>query len=148
MELNAYSRRFAERLQAAHPEWRSLLRTDPDGFPPPGSLFLEVQSPVAGRALMVRTYGDQVTVDFGPRSWHEHFGRWSGPNEEVVFGVALAFIEDLLTERVVVVTRTFFGRPAWSRAIPVTRVRRPLIGGVEVYSWSGARDDMLDLASL
>ena len=49
-------------------------------------------------------------------------------------------IEDLLGDRFVVVIRLFFGRPAWSRAVRVGRVRRPLVGRVEAYSWSGAQD--------
>ena len=143
MVLNEYSRRFADRLFAAHPEWRPLAQSDPEGFPPPGSLLVEVPSPVTGRGLWVRTYGDQITVDFGEHGWHEHFGA-DGKTEEVAFTKALAFIEDLLSERVVVVTRIFFARPVWTRAIEATRVRPPLIGRVEVRSWTGAADAMLN----
>ena len=143
MILNEYSRRFAERLFVAHPEWRPLARSDPEGFPAPGSLLVEVPSPVTGRGLWVRTYGDQITVDFGEHGWHEHFGAESGKTEEAAFAKALAFIEDLLSERLVVVTRILFSRPAWTRAIEATRVRRPLIGRIEVRSWTGAADAML-----
>jgi hypothetical protein len=142
-ELNPWSRRFAERLLAAHPEWRSLGRRDPEGSPPPASLLLDVPSPVAGRALMIRTDGDQVTVDFGPRGWHDHFGSSSGQTEDAAFAAALAFIDDLMAERVVIVTRVLFGRPLWSRAVEATRLRRPLVGRVEVCSWTGRGDGML-----
>jgi len=142
-DLNPWSRRFAERLFAAHPEWRSIARRDPEGFPLPGSLLLEVASPVVGRALMIRTHGDQVTVDFGRHGWHDHFGSSSGQSESAAFGAALALIEDLMTERVVVVTRVLFGRPVWSRAVDAARVRRPLIGRVEVCSWRGRDDETL-----
>lgn len=143
MDLNAYSRRFTERLLAAHPEWRPTARSDPEGFPPPGSLLVEVPSLVPGRALWVRTYGDQITVDFGEHGWHEHFGTESAKNEEAVFAKALAFIEDLLSDRLVIVTRIFLGRPFWTRAVEATRVRRPVVGRLEVRSWTGAADATL-----
>jgi hypothetical protein len=144
VKLNAYSQGFTERLLAAHPEWESLARSDPEGFPEPGSLLVEVPSPVVGRALWVRTYGDQITVDFGEHGWHEHFGRESGKTDEAVFTKALAFIEDLLSDRLVLVTRIFFSRPVWTRAIEATRVRRPVVGRVEIRSWTGAADATLN----
>jgi hypothetical protein len=119
VKLNAYSQRFAERLLAVHPEWRPLARSDPEGFPPPGSLLVEVASLVPGRELWVRTYGDQVTIDFGEHGWHENFGH-PGATEEAVFAKALAFIEDLLSDRLLVVTRIFLGRPFWTRAVEAT----------------------------
>jgi hypothetical protein len=146
VQLNRYSQRFVERLLAVHPEWRALAQQDPEGFPAPGSLLIELPSPVASRRLLIRTYGNQITIDFGPHGWHEHFGPWRGPSDEVVFAAALAFIEDLLADRLVVVTRVFFGRPVWSRAVEASRVRKPWVGRVEVYSWSGARDATLGSA--
>ena len=138
--LNPYSQRFARQLFASRPQWEPLARTDPDGSPPPGSLLLEVPSPVAGRALMIRTYGDQVTVDFGGEGWHEHFGTWSGRTENDVFRVALDFIDDLVSDRIVVVTRVMFGKRLWSRALGANRLRRPRFGKLEVRSWSGRLD--------
>jgi hypothetical protein len=112
-------------------------------------LLVEVPSPafvggsVCGRELWVRTYGDQITVDFGQHGWHEHFGPESASGEEAVFAKAIAFIEDLLSDRLVVVTRIFLGWRVWTRALEATRVRRPVIGRVEVCSWSGAADATL-----
>jgi hypothetical protein len=145
--LNAYSRRFAERLFGAHPDWRPLVARDPDGDPPPGSLLLTVASPVHGRALAVRTYGDQVTVEFGLHGWHEHLGVWSGLTEEAVFDAALSLISDLLAERVAVVTGLPRDRPVWFRLLRAgeepPRPRRLGADRVEVYSWRGERDATL-----
>ena len=142
-ELNPYSRRFAERLFTAYPRWRERAIVDPNGGSPPGSLRVRVPSPVSTRELGVRTYGEQITVDFGPHGWHDHFGEWSGKDEGAIFAAALAFIADLLAERVVLATRCLFGRPVWSRPMRADRLRKPLFGRLEVYSWSGGRDDVL-----
>ena len=143
-DLNEFSQRFAERLFALRPDWAPLARVDPEGDSPPGSLLVEVPSPVPGRALSIRTYGNQVTVDFGPSGWHDHFISESGPQESVAFGRALGFIGDLIAERVVVTTRVLFGRPAWSRAVRVEHLRRPRFGQLDVYSWSGSRDGLVE----
>jgi len=57
--------------------------------------------------------------------------------EDKAFGLALAFIADLIAERVVVTTRVILGWAAWSRTAKVTELRRPLFGKLEVYSWNG-----------
>ena len=147
MELNPYSRRFAERLFSARPEWRELATRDPDGFPPPGSLLVSVASPVPGRRLLVRTYGDQVTVDFGPHGWHTHFLTAMSRDEAAAFDAALRLVDDLLAERVAVLSRELFGLRGWTRLIgPGVVPRRPLVGRVEVYSWRGGRDAVLGRA--
>ncbi|HEX2780904.1 MAG TPA: hypothetical protein VHM30_15490 [Gemmatimonadaceae bacterium] len=133
--LDEYSRRFGECLFAVHPTWREHARPDPEA---PGSLVVEVPSPVAHRALTIRTYGRQITVDFGPDGWHQHFGAEHG-SDEGAYGAGLSFIEDLLAERVVITTRFLLGRALWMRARRVP-VRRPRYGELRVYSWSGRLD--------
>lgn len=133
--LDDYSRRFGERLFAAHPGWSGDARPDPDA---PGALLVEVPSPVAGRSLTIRTYGRQITVDFGPDGWHQHFGAERG-SDEATYNAALSFIGDLLAERLVVLTRVLFGREMWMRAARVP-VRGPRFGALRVYSWTGRLD--------
>lgn len=140
--LNQFSRRFADRLLAAHPDWQPLLQSDPHGFPPPGSLQVVVPSPVAGRQLLIRTYGDQVTVDFGPDGWHQHFLPEAHDNDASALSAALRFIDGLLADRVVVATRYVAGRRLWSRAIEASP-RGPRFGTVKIISWSGGRDEIL-----
>jgi hypothetical protein len=141
--LNAFSQRFAARLLLVHPDWRPLIERDPEGFPPPGSLQISVPSPVAGRTLLIRTYGDQVTIDFGPPAWHEHFLPAAYADEASASTAALRFIDDLLTDRKVIATRYFFGRLVWVRALEATRARAPLFGQTRIISWSGTRDATL-----
>lgn len=141
--LNAFSQRFADRLLLAHPDWRPLLQHDPEGFPPPGSLHISVPSPVAGRTLLIRTYGDQVTIDFGPHGWHEHFLPAAHADEAAACTAALSFIEDLLTDRKVIATRCFFGRPVWGRALEAGRAHAPRFGQTRIVSWSGTQDATL-----
>jgi hypothetical protein len=148
--LNQYARRFAERLFAVYPDWRAVAMPDPDGDPPPASLLVTVAAPVGDRALSLRTYGEQVTVEFGPHGWHEHVGTWSGPTEDAAFDAALALVADLLAERVAVVAGVRGDRPVWFRllregaepprpwGIPGLSAQR-----VEVYSWRGSRDATL-----
>jgi hypothetical protein len=142
-ELNPYSQRFAERLFAAYPEWSALAVRDPEGFPLPGSLLVSIASPRDARSLMVRTCGDQITIDFGPYAWHEHFGPWSGRNEDAVFDAALRFIADLMAERVAIATRILFGRAIGSWIVGEKTPTRPWFGRVEIYSWRGGRDATL-----
>ncbi|HET9426366.1 MAG TPA: hypothetical protein VFO55_13435 [Gemmatimonadaceae bacterium] len=141
--VNAFSRRFAERLIAAHPAWSTLVQPDPHGFPAPGSLLVVVPSPVAHRELLIQTAGDQVTVAFGADGWHEHFGPEEHGGEEPAISAALRVVADLLADRKVVVTRYLFGRRLWSRAVDATSVRAPRLGATRVTSWSGAGDATL-----
>ena len=143
MQLNPFSQRFAERLFAVYPEWRSLARRDPDGFPEPGSILIIVQSPVAGRSLTIRTYGNQVTIDFGPEGWHEHFLAQASSDEWKAYDDAIIFLDALTADRRVIVTRTLFGRFTWTRSIPTSSVRTPRFGRSEIISWSGRQDKVL-----
>ena len=106
-----------------------------------GSFLLEVPSPAtATRHLSVSTDGDEVTVGFGSE-WHDHYGSWTGDDEETSFRQALEAIEALLSERTVVVVGYRDGRPAWSTAqrindqLPSWDAER-----YEIISWSGKHD--------
>jgi hypothetical protein len=136
--LNDYSRRFAERLFARFPEWRDHASVDEQHA---STLRVTVTSP-GGAELMVRTYGDQVTLDFGPH-WHEHLGPWTSSDESKVFDTAIARLDDIVHDRVVVVSRFVFGRHAWSRAMPAQQAHRAHLGRRAVTSWSGAKQPPL-----
>ena len=141
--LNPFSRQFADRLIAAHPDWRPLIQSDPSGFPPPGSLQVAVPSPVPGRGLLIRTCGNQVTIDFGPDGWHEHFLPRAHRDEASACSAALRFIDDLLADRKLVATRYVVGRRLWSRSVDAVSVRGPRFGKTKIISWSGTRDATL-----
>ncbi|HJQ21534.1 MAG TPA: hypothetical protein VJ867_14390 [Gemmatimonadaceae bacterium] len=131
-ELDGYSRRFAARLFEKFPEWRDGASADPDHR---GALRVAVTAP-SGAQLQVRTYSAQITIDFGAH-WHEHLGVWTSAEEQLVFDKALQRIDDLVNDRVVIVSRFVFGRHAWSRALPLAEVRRAFSGRRSVTSWSG-----------
>ena len=141
--LNAFSRRFADLLMATHPEWRALVHRDPEGFPAPGSLQVDIPSPIPGRRVLIRTYGDQVTVDFGPDGWHQHFLPQAHADDASACTAAIGFIDDLMAERVVVATRSIGRWRLWSRAIDAGNVRSPRVGKMKIISWTGARDATL-----
>jgi hypothetical protein len=143
VQLNPFSQRFAERLFATYPDWRNLARRDPDGFPEPGSLLVIVESPVVGRPLTIRTYGNQVTIDFGPHGWHEHFLA-SGPgDEQKAIDKAMTSLDALMQDKRVIVRRTLFRAFSWMRAIPASGIRSPRFGRCEIISWSGRQDKVL-----
>ncbi len=89
---------------------------------------------------MIRTYGDQVTIDYGPRGWHDHFDVGKAPLATNEFDASLAFIQDLISEHVVVTTWILFGRRLGTRAVRTADLRRPRMGRVQVYSWTGKHD--------
>ena len=141
--LNGFSRRFADLLLATHPEWRSLVRLDNEGFPAPGALQVVIPSPVPGRHMLIRTSGDQVTVDLGPDGWHEHFLAQAHGYETSPCSAAIRFIDDLMTDCVLIATRFVAGRRLWSRAVEAGDVRVPRFGNTKIISWTGTRDATL-----
>ena len=95
--LNEFSAQFARRLLLAHPEWQGFAR---DSEIESGAVEYCVPRPHGDDSpLVVSTDGDQVTVEFD--YMHKHFG-WSDVPDDRAFDEALAFIEDILEERVVV----------------------------------------------
>ena len=93
--LNEFSRGFADRLFAAHPEWRKHVEVSTDAE----VLAIEVPSPnaLARTGLCIDTDADEVTVGFD--QFHSHF---FGRGDEEIYHDALAFIDDILSEAVVV----------------------------------------------
>jgi len=145
-QLNEYSRRFAGVLFAAHPEWRELASVDTAESVDEGSLLVKV-SPSTPRdikwPLQISTDGDEITVGFD--IYHAHFNRHADEDEAEAFAEALAFIADLLYERVAVISwwdgdewrgsATFVpgtdaGTPSWASNAKTARVR----------SWKGTYD--------
>jgi hypothetical protein len=145
-QLNEYSRRFAAVLFAAHPEWRELASVDTAEGVDEGSLVVEVAPPTPRDIkgpLHVSTDGEEITVGFD--IYHSHFNRYADVEEAVAFAEALAFIADLLAERVAVIswwdgdewrgsssiaTGTDAGTPSWASNAKTARIR----------SWRGTYD--------
>jgi hypothetical protein len=145
-ELNPYSRRFAERLLAAHPEWEGRLTLTPWPNAEPGSFVVAVPSPAdPERELWVSTDGGEVTVGFG-REWHAHYGERTGDDEADSFAQALDDVEGILTERLVLATGFRGGEPIVAALIPAGHppafggVEAPGLERVEIASWLGTHD--------
>jgi hypothetical protein len=95
--LNTFSAQFVERLRLAHPEWQAFGRESEFEV---GAVEYRVPRPHGGEPpLVICTVGDEVTVEFD--RVHKHFG-WSDVPDEKAYDEALAFIDDILAERVVI----------------------------------------------
>jgi hypothetical protein len=141
-ELNAFSRAFADTLFARYPEWRAFAEAySPGDAGPKTCLMVKVPAPERADVdhSLVIYADDEVTVDFD--CYHCHYN-WPPDFDESDSSLnALAFIEEILSERVGVVSwwegdkmrvsSTFrLGVPDQLQPVPgTTRVRR--------RSWQG-----------
>lgn len=94
----------ADALFAEFPEWRALARveTADDGA---SFVVVEVKAPPAAgveHGLIVDTSNDEVTVGFD--CYHAYFDDWAGDGEHFGTNAALAFIKQILEERVAIVS--------------------------------------------
>ena len=140
--LNAYSRRFAERLFAVYPQWEGVATTEPWPNADPGCFLVEVPSPAdPDRRLWIGTDGGEITVGFGPHGWHTHYGSWTGADEETSFAEALEAIADILTDRRMVAAGILNGRAGASTLVAVDE--DPELEGydqIDYISWTGTQD--------
>lgn len=139
--LNAFSRRFADRLLAEHPEWLTYA-TIPSGEGwDDGVLAVSITSPISSHTLSIDTNGGEVTVGFGGTGWHAHFWAWDGLDEATVFDRALKEIADILSEEVAILTRMRGSEIGSSETF--WRGEQIKFNGaerVEIISWLGNRD--------
>jgi hypothetical protein len=134
-----------EPLLHAHPEWRAAVRSDAADD---GSAYdvLELQAPPGAHVehgLFVSTENEEITVGFDV--YHSHFDSWVDEANPGYGLGALEFINNLLAEKVAVLSwwtgETWAGSsqlaagespklPSWAGAPKVDRVR--------VRSWNGS----------
>ena len=147
--LNAYSQRFAAVLFAAYPRWHEFATVDTTEGVDEGALLVEISPPETAvrrelrGPLRISTDEQQITVGFDV--YHTHFNRYAAELEAEAFADALAFLEDLLAERIAVAswwdcdewrgsttvaTGAELSTPEWARAAKAVRVR----------SWRGTYD--------
>lgn len=146
MQLSEYSRRFAAVLFAVHPEWREFASLHTTDCVDEGSLLVEI-FPAQPRdikgPLLISTDGDEITIGFD--IYHSHFNRYADDEEAEAFAEALAFIADILAERIAIIswwdgdewrgsssitTGADVGTPSWARNAKTARIR----------SWRGTYD--------
>jgi hypothetical protein len=100
-DLNTFSAEFARALFSKRPAWIEFARVDSTNSSK-NILVVEVPPPTESRAdhpLIIDTERDEITIGFD--SYHSHFD-WPSFDEEC--GNPLKFIEDIVCERVVVVS--------------------------------------------
>jgi hypothetical protein len=121
----------AEQLFEAFPKWRSLARneTAEDG----SSYFVvEVAPPESANVehgLVIDTSNKEITVGFD--CYHSHFDEWVGDGEHFGTEAAIEFINQILEERVSVISWWFNER--WRGSAQLEAGAKP-----EAPSWSGS----------
>ncbi len=108
--LDAFSRRFAQALFAAYPQWEPLAKIERADGGASSHLVVEVpSSPEAdlSHGLYVLTENDEVTI--GLDAYHCHF-EWP-PRDNTVIVDPVAFIGAVLDERVAVAS--VYGCEKW-----------------------------------
>lgn len=132
--LNDFSQGFADRLFAKHPEWRQYVDESSAEV-----LAIEVPSPntCARTGLCIDTDDDEVTVGFD--RFHSHF---FGRGDEEIYDAALAFIDGILSEAVVVLV--YHEGERWAKSMCVDSLDpwpHPEPGQTRVVrSWKGTLD--------
>lgn len=99
MNLDPYSKRFADRFFRRYPQWRGYAATS-KADPCPWLLYLEIPAANKNAAcgMLIETGNNSITVGFD--HWHTHFEQI----EEQTFELAEVLVADLLAEKIVVVS--------------------------------------------
>jgi len=102
LNLNEYSKRFAEKLVAKYPQWDAYIKLCAEATAP-GSLELTIPAPnQQGRELYISTSGDEITIGFD--TWHTHYRNYETDDQEDEFIGALDLLEEIVTEKLAVVS--------------------------------------------
>jgi hypothetical protein len=102
--LDDFSLRTAEQLFTRFPSWRPLATVEKAED---GSCYLHIEVPApqganAAHGLTITTANEEVTVGFD--HYHSHFPSMVGDGEQFGTDYAMHFIEQLLAEKVAVVS--------------------------------------------
>ena len=118
-DMDDFSQRFSAWLRRHRPEWAELAKPD--------ATTVEIEIPATGsRAiapLWISSADDEITVGFDHT--HSHFAAWDErQTEEDCFEQAAQFAEDLMIERLVVVSG--LDRGTWAGSTTVRPDEDPL----------------------
>lgn len=163
--LNPYSRRFAEVLFAAFPEWRAFMLDDlPEIFTgdTEGSLIVRVPCPAPAEWppehswLLIDTSDEEIIISWD--RFHAHFGNFSDVPESTSFEQAISFLSRLVSEKFCIAIAKNGDKWAGSMTIQhgqapdflAGRRSIPLPAGSSVYSrsWRGTYDTKLETTDL
>ncbi|QOY86038.1 hypothetical protein [Paludibaculum fermentans] len=144
-ELNAeLTALFRKALFDEYPEWLTYLKDPPQGA---ANETLEVEIPQAGtgRALLLMTGGEEITLGFD--AWHTHLGPFLGLSIEESVEDAMMMIRAFVNEETVVAISYLDG--VWQESSFHYRVapgeRNPL-WITKVFSWRQTYDAAVEPA--
>jgi hypothetical protein len=139
-ELNAFSATFARELFSLRPSWRQFALVDTSQNEEGNFLVVKLDPPVESRSsrpLAIYTNNDEVTVEFDV--YHSHF-YWPGDDE--FFGNPIKFVDDIIDERLIVVS--FWAGEKWAGSRTMVATQRledldiPSTASVaKLRSWKG-----------
>jgi len=147
-DLSPYSRRFAARLFEQFPQWREHARAETEARGTLRVLLVEVPSPAdPNERMWISTDDGEISVGFGSRGWHAHYGEFIEMTEEAATEAALEEIHDIVGERAVVASRFRDGGFVDSTLLlsdsPVDTRGADF---VEVISWKGTHNTVVRAA--
>jgi hypothetical protein len=131
-ELDKYARTIAERLFKTYPQWLNYMRIDPTDQ----ALVVELPPPVeaARGGLVIRTHNREVLVQFDKHP--VRLATSGAPDHD--FDAAIAFIDGLLCEDIVVGVKVANGERQDSRSYRVNEISGIAPGDVSyTRSWLG-----------
>jgi len=154
--LNPYSRRFAEVLFAAFPEWRAFMLDDlPEIFTgdTEGSLIVRVPCPAPAEWppehswLLIDTADGEVTITWD--MFHTHFNFDSQVEEDSNANGPTAFLHQLVNQELCIAIAK--NGDKWAGSMTIQHGQAPdFLAGSSVYSrsWRGTYDTTLETTDL
>lgn len=136
--LEPFSREIARHLMAARPNWGCHL--EPEGEAE-ATVCLTISGPRG--TLLAYTEDHEITISFG--DWHEHLLPNPGTPVAHLVAEAVTVIEDILTERAVVITK--HAQSGWWTSELVAPPGPPDVEHLvmmTVRSWRGTHDRVVD----
>jgi hypothetical protein len=141
--LNPYSRRVAEAIFAALPQLEEFAHEDNSPGAPEGALQVRMPQPVTSDepGLYLSTDIEEITVGF--RACYVHFMDYEHTGTDEHMDKAIAYIRDLLADRIVIKKWYRHGVLCGSSLDTPNILPSPSRSGittVEMISWTGAHD--------
>ncbi len=144
--LDAFSRDIAERLFAAHPEWKAFARIEVgNDAVTPGYLVVEITPPAEAKvdhSLLITTEDEEVTI--GLDYYHSHFEDFASPSGDPASD-GMAFLKGLLCDHIAVVSwwngETCVGSSTIGRDEELAPMpHKPSYDRIRIRSWQGTRN--------
>lgn len=148
--LDQFSQKFAELLFARQPQWRQFVQETASEHVS-SHLRLIVGRPVAADrvgGLTIDTRDGEITLECG-RHWHGHWSpiQTGEDDEDDALRRAMAFIDSVVAEEVVMVLALSDRRPLGGRVVDADAARDIVARGQAAFTFAPKGTDRLDLWS-